>query len=213
MRSDFGRRCKGGSFREAGDSARNVSTEKLKLKNKKQQPRSLRVQRVELSPLLTERLDAQRVTQLVRASADVTLKLKRTLMVNVSGGERWCVQAAKQQEEAKEQAARTFKPSGPRRTSGRLLVRVETIPGLCGAPYREPCQCEEFFSPSRLPAEKFFLRCFSTPFLRCLTPMDVQTACPEICVGAQAPSTSTDSLVPHRCHRCKCHYHTHTLTG
>ena len=41
---------------------------------------------MELSPLLTERLDAQRVTQLVRASADVTLKLKRTLMVNVSGG-------------------------------------------------------------------------------------------------------------------------------
>ena len=99
-----------------------------------------------------------RVTQLVRASAD--LNGQRVWW------ERWCVQAAKQQEEAKEQAARTFKPSGPRRTSGRLLVRVETIPGLSAELRAEPSQCEEFFSPSRLPAEKFFLRCFSTPFLQ-----------------------------------------------
>ena len=208
MRSSFGRRCKGGSLprgwrqraerehREAEAEEQKAATAKL------EGPTCGVVSVADRTPSCTTwDFDGQRVWW-----------------------ERSCVQVAKQQEGAKEQAARTFKPSGPRRTSGRLLVRVETIPGLSAGLRTEPCQCEEFFSPSRLPAEKFFPRCFSTPFLQgrhstfltllsCMTPMDVQTACPELCVGAPAPSTSTDSLVPHRCHRCKCHYHTHTLTG
>ena len=118
--------------------------------------------------------------------------------------ERWFVQAAKQQEEAKEQAARTFKPSGPRRMSGRLHVGVATIPGQSVGLLTEPSQRKEFFSPSRLSAETCFQRSLSVPFLQegrfstfwtllsYLTPKHVQTACPELCVGAPVPSISTD---------------------
>ena len=118
--------------------------------------------------------------------------------------ERWFVQVAKQQEEAKEEAARTFKLSGPRHTSGRLHVRMETIPCLSAGLLAEPCQCKVYFSPSGMSAENSFPRCFSGPVLQevrfstfltllsYLTPMDVQTACPELCVGAPVPSTSAD---------------------
>ena len=80
--------------------------------------------------------------------------------------ERWFVQAAKQQEEAKEQAARTVRPSGPRRTSGRLHVIMETIPGLSSGLLTEPCQCKEFFSPSRLSAGNFFRAVSARLFFR-----------------------------------------------
>ena len=186
------------------DSARNVSAEKLKLKNKKAATAQLE------GPTCGAVFFADRTLGCTTCRAACARQRRRDAEVEADFDgqrvwwERWFVQAAKQQEEAKEEAARTLQLSGPRRTSGRLHVRLETIPGLSTGLLTEPCQCKEFFPPSRLSAEKFFQRCFSAPVLQegrfstyltllgYLTPMDVQTACPELSVGAPVPSTSAD---------------------